>query len=1266
MADRLEDLLRDCTVHVTGGPGPGAGFFVAPGKVLTCVHVTGEGGDELQVRWERDGRPARVASVLPRITLLADRGRPIPALAADYPDIAVLSVPGLDGHPCVDIETDWPGAGDTFLVFGYPQEGGAIRLTPARLSYRGSNGTLPTAYLDLASDTIKPGMSGAAVLNVRTGAVCGVIVASKNAAHPDGALAIPWMTVAGDLAEVLTANREFQRTDPRWRDAFRDSRAAAGAAAVAPAARRARIASYLTAARSVAREHPYTIKLAEGAAPPLSTVYLRQQLGVQGDQPQPAAADSGAPSPSPRRGGGPTQVRDPATGITVDTIKEALQRFDVEELLKNNDGGLILGGAGSGKSSLMRHLVEVAAGGWLADTPTGFVPVLVPAQVLLGSLPINEAIAAALKPDFGTRLDDSDLASLFAARPVPDLPWLVLLDGLDEIFEPERRQQVIDIVLRWWSDPRYRFLITSRPLPERELALLRTAGVPTFEIQAFSDDQLPELARRWFQALAVPGADELVARFTEQVRRTQMAYLTRNPLLATISCAVFADNPDRELPYSRADLYRAYTALLLAKVSAAEKFLTSISERLIRYGHDSPAGATALAAGLPGLIQDLAVARLTGATDSLRARAGELAAGYRPPAVPDDEWQQVVREMLLQSGLLSERAGDLGFAHETIAEFLAARARTLGPGASRLGARERWLLRAQAGDGESYALFVVTLLRERGTDLTGAAPGLLQVRKLLHARLVAAMVHDGSVLDPAVVTAAASYLVKVATEKTTGIPDALRRGTWWRYDDCVLAAKALTLIDKDQGLELLFTLAADPAVPSFSVFDVLGELMVREDLSEIDSAHGLSVLYRIASVPNAAGVTQVEDSFNRMVIVDLMLDRDPRLGADLLRALARDSSMDLLDRYQCIERLVGFDRENAVDALIGIITDARNSLQSVLYTYPMLDALEPFAAVTALARAAADRTRGGYFRAVAGMVLYRDSPAEGAGVFQALAADPSVSGFHRVYHYAGSGNAGARASRLLALSQDPALPARWRVFAAEELWEDDHVAGIAALRAIRHDASAGGRTRVAVAGRMFVLNRARELPARLSERWKPLARLAEAAAVRPGDTIPMAVARYLLPYERVESVQRAHPAALLGAFTMLLGGIVAAAAVAAVFPGGVVPYLVWLAVLVLAANAVRSVLNWSMAFMTLTSQRLLVLTGIVVRKTRMVPKGAGGTDRYVKRSLLGRIFGYGTLVFKGSRNAEIMRVKYAADPARLYRDVLAVTPARSRKPRPEP
>jgi tetratricopeptide (TPR) repeat protein len=218
MADRLEDLLRASTVRVTGGPMPGAGFFVAPGKVLTCLHVVGDSPD-LLVRWERDGHPLTEAPVTGRVAVLADRGRPIPALEQDYPDIAVLEVAGATGHPCVWIDPDWPSSQDSFQVFGYPREGGAVRLTPARLTYRGTHGTAPTAFLDLASDTVKPGMSGAPVLNLRSGGVCGVVVASKHPSHPDGALAVPWSAIAADLSDVLAANRAFHQRDRRWDDA---------------------------------------------------------------------------------------------------------------------------------------------------------------------------------------------------------------------------------------------------------------------------------------------------------------------------------------------------------------------------------------------------------------------------------------------------------------------------------------------------------------------------------------------------------------------------------------------------------------------------------------------------------------------------------------------------------------------------------------------------------------------------------------------------------------------------------------------------------------------------------------------------------------------------------------------------------------------------------------------------------------------------------------------------------------------------------------
>ena len=232
VADGLEDLLRACTVRVLGGPMPGAGFFVAPGTVVTCAHVIGD-STSLTVRWERDATAVSDLAVTAPPLVLPSRGRPVRNLNCDYPDIAVLSVQAPDGHPCVRMDLLRPQHGDQVLVFGYPEEGGSVLLTPAGLTYRGLHGTSPASFWDLGADTVKPGMSGAAALHLRAGGVGGIIVASKNPARADGALAVPWQEVEQGLSEVLAANRAFHEADGRWN-------AAAGGAGPAAAATRPR------------------------------------------------------------------------------------------------------------------------------------------------------------------------------------------------------------------------------------------------------------------------------------------------------------------------------------------------------------------------------------------------------------------------------------------------------------------------------------------------------------------------------------------------------------------------------------------------------------------------------------------------------------------------------------------------------------------------------------------------------------------------------------------------------------------------------------------------------------------------------------------------------------------------------------------------------------------------------------------------------------------------------------------------------------------
>jgi hypothetical protein len=124
---------------------------------MTCVHVVGD-SSQLSIRWPAGGE-GKAKVPVETMFIFCDQGKPIPALDEAYPDVAVLSV-ALDEHPCVALDEDWPLYGDEFQTYGFPEEGGAVLLTPAALTYRGKKAEEPTVFIDLATDTLKPGMSG--------------------------------------------------------------------------------------------------------------------------------------------------------------------------------------------------------------------------------------------------------------------------------------------------------------------------------------------------------------------------------------------------------------------------------------------------------------------------------------------------------------------------------------------------------------------------------------------------------------------------------------------------------------------------------------------------------------------------------------------------------------------------------------------------------------------------------------------------------------------------------------------------------------------------------------------------------------------------------------------------------------------------------------------------------------------------------------------------------------------------------------------------
>ncbi|MDA0633317.1 trypsin-like peptidase domain-containing protein [Nonomuraea sp. MCN248] len=178
--------LRVATVKVVPGAQQfGTGLFVGTGLVLTCAHVL-EGclspEAEITVVWQHKEYPARIVSI---------RDQP-------YPDLALLGI-GLRNHPVIELHHEVE-LGDRTYAYGYTDiygEGDSLTA-----SYEGLT-RADRPLLKLKDGQVRPGMSGAGVLNIRTGAVCGILVATRDRNSDLGGRAIPVRTVLSEFPGLV-------------------------------------------------------------------------------------------------------------------------------------------------------------------------------------------------------------------------------------------------------------------------------------------------------------------------------------------------------------------------------------------------------------------------------------------------------------------------------------------------------------------------------------------------------------------------------------------------------------------------------------------------------------------------------------------------------------------------------------------------------------------------------------------------------------------------------------------------------------------------------------------------------------------------------------------------------------------------------------------------------------------------------------------------------------------------------------------------------
>jgi uncharacterized membrane protein YdbT with pleckstrin-like domain len=155
------------------------------------------------------------------------------------------------------------------------------------------------------------------------------------------------------------------------------------------------------------------------------------------------------------------------------------------------------------------------------------------------------------------------------------------------------------------------------------------------------------------------------------------------------------------------------------------------------------------------------------------------------------------------------------------------------------------------------------------------------------------------------------------------------------------------------------------------------------------------------------------------------------------------------------------------------------------------------------------------------------------------------------------------------------------------------------------------------------------------------------------DTVPASVNKYLLPHERQVITVHQHPAVLIRPIFEVLAGLAIAGWLSnsVAHGNGTVILVIWVAWALLLLRLAVKVLDWSVNYFVVTSQRMLLATGVVTRKVNMMPL-TKVTDMSFQRSTLGRILGYGEFILESAGQDQALRVvDHLPYPEQLYLEV---------------
>jgi NACHT domain-containing protein len=369
------------------------------------------------------------------------------------------------------------------------------------------------------------------------------------------------------------------------------------------------------------------------------------------------------------------------------------RRVPLDEYLKSQSQALIVGEAGSGKSSLLRFVALDI----LADEPIlGAVKARLQKAIPVW-LPF--ALWVRMSVDRGAPTSIEDVVAEFfrsqgeggladdMRRAVSGQRIVLLVDGLDEASNPTAARTLVAVLTALASRTGIPILATSRPHGTRDLSEL-AGNWDRCNLAALSDEQRHALAGLWFAVLESfeGGASATPSQIRARAKRRADAFVTALQLNAGISR--LSQTPLFLLAFL--SLHRRGQTLPRNRFAASQEIVEQLMEHQPRR-RDMSALATRSSAGEPRMrdrvIADFAFALQAGelrgsipdaaTEDDAVARAANLICA-RQQSADHDSAEGAARAIFSfteeRAGLLVNKAqGNVGFLHLSLQEYLAAR-----------------------------------------------------------------------------------------------------------------------------------------------------------------------------------------------------------------------------------------------------------------------------------------------------------------------------------------------------------------------------------------------------------------------------------------------------------------------------------------------------------------------------------------------------------------------------------------------------------------